>query len=82
MDILWYHLNRILKIRYHLDHTIPCHLEHPVIGGIKLPKVAGVENSLDTGIGGAQAADDVPGSIGGIIIDKYQFIVILGQLFL
>ena len=81
MDVFRYHFHRVLEIRHHLNNAVSGDLEHSVIGGIELAEIPGIEYGLDARIVRAQAPDDIPGAVCGIIINEYQLIVILRQLF-
>lgn len=68
----WNHIHRVLEIRHHLHHAVPRHLEHPVVGRIKLAKIPGIENGLNPAVLSAQSPDQGPGVVGGIIVNEYQ----------
>ena len=68
------------EIRHHLNDAVSGDLEHSVIGG-ELAEIPGIEYGLDARVVRAQAPDDIPGAVCGIIINEYQLIVILRQLF-
>ena len=71
-DVLGNHIHRVLEIRHHLHHAVPRHLEHPVVGRIKLAKIPGIENGLNPAVLSAQSPDQGPGVVGGIIVNEYQ----------
>ena len=59
------------------NNAVSGDLEHSVIGGIELAEIPGIEYGLEARIVRAQAPDDIPGAVCGIIINEYQLIVCL-----
>ena len=82
VHVLGNQLHGVLEIRHHLDDAVPGDLEHPVVGGVELAEIPGVENGLDPWILPAQPPDNIPGPVRGVIVNKHQLIVILRKLFL
>ena len=70
---------RILEIRVQPDHAVAVGLLEAVDRRPHRAEILGIENGLDAGIVRTQVADQLPGMIPGIIVDKNNFIVILRE---
>ena len=76
------HFHRILKVRRHQNGGISRTLQHGIVGGIKLAEIFSIKNRLNPLIQLAKPPNLLSGFIGGIIVDKKNFVLILRKLLL
>ena len=72
-------IHRILEIAADINRTVSRRLADPIKRGIKLPKIFCIENRFNFWISSADLFQFFFGSVSRIIVNKYQFIIILRE---